>query len=392
MTYEIVRYQPGFRDQVLELQTHLWSPDLAVNDAYFAWKYEQNPYLDAPFLHLAVSGGRVVGMRGMYGASWQVGQPSGQFLAPCAGDLVVDPDHRDRGLAAAIIEAATHDLSERGYGYTFNLSASPATQLGSLRTGWCSTGPVEVARWRPGPGPIRARVRAAAGRFPPLAAAVRAARRPAEHRSRDCPAGQRDPFDDLDRHAAPGHRAASGPVSLEHAPRPAAMAELVERIGLDRRIRHLRDEAYFAWRFRNPLSRYRFLFWTGARLEGYLILRAAARGPDIAVSIVDWEATDARARGDLLRTAIRWGRFAELTIWSATLPPDAKRLLRQAGFTILSAAGSLGRAFRSGASRPVILVRRLGSLPLEEADWAIAGVQPADLDDWDLRMVYSDTF
>ena len=43
--YEFVRYQPDLKGQVVELQTHLWSPSLALNTAYFEWKYERNPYL-----------------------------------------------------------------------------------------------------------------------------------------------------------------------------------------------------------------------------------------------------------------------------------------------------------------------------------------------------------
>ena len=42
--YEIIKYRPEYRSQVLELQTHMWSPDMNINAAYLDWKYYDNPY------------------------------------------------------------------------------------------------------------------------------------------------------------------------------------------------------------------------------------------------------------------------------------------------------------------------------------------------------------
>src|SRR5215468_1001702 len=123
MGYEIVKYSPEFKQQVVQLQTYLWGPDVALNRAYLEWHYERNPYMRTPFMHLALSAGQVVGMRGMYGAKWQIGCPAQTFLAPGASDLVIAPDHRNRGLVAKIMEAAAADLVDNGYTYAFNLSA-----------------------------------------------------------------------------------------------------------------------------------------------------------------------------------------------------------------------------------------------------------------------------
>ena len=75
MSYEIVKYTPEFKGQVVELQKHLWGADVALNAAYLEWKYEQNPYEDTPLIHLALCGGEVVGMIGRFGGRWQIGRP-----------------------------------------------------------------------------------------------------------------------------------------------------------------------------------------------------------------------------------------------------------------------------------------------------------------------------
>ncbi len=78
--YQIIPYQPDFRDQVIELQKHgalaiaASGDDAAINSDYFNWKYEVNPCTDSIAIYLAVFEQKVVAMRGMMGAEWrQVG-------------------------------------------------------------------------------------------------------------------------------------------------------------------------------------------------------------------------------------------------------------------------------------------------------------------------------
>ncbi len=338
--YEILRYRPEFRTQVLELQTHLWSPDVAVNSAYLKWKYEQNPYVDAPLIYLALSEGKVIGMRGMYGALWQIGEPCQTLLGLCGGDMVVAPEHRRRGLFTKINTVAMNDLARINHGYAFNFSAAPITFHASLRTGWRTVGPFRTVGRQAGEPTTRHR-----------------------ERSREA-----------DRH-----------VSAAQAPRPEAMAELVERIGTDERMRHVRDQQYFAWRFRNPLNVYRFLFWEDARLEGYMVLqkRRHTRGGEIR--ILDWEATHPQVHEDLLYAAIDRCRSTALVIWSATLHERATRLLQTAGFRRVNETQGV-RHYRPG-----VLVRAVRD-EMQEADWVVAGRRLLDMANWDLRMIYSDGF
>ena len=80
-THKIRKYTPADRLQIVRLQRHLWSRDLAVNSEHLRWKYEQNPYVARPLIYMAVHEGEVVGMRGVYGARWQVGEPARDVLA-----------------------------------------------------------------------------------------------------------------------------------------------------------------------------------------------------------------------------------------------------------------------------------------------------------------------
>jgi hypothetical protein len=98
---------------------------------------------------------------------------------------------------------------------------------------------------------------------------------------------------------------------------------------------------------------------------------------------VDWEATNAQVRADLLQAAIHWGNFPELTIWSATLPDEAKTLLNNTGFEQRGGEGNLARYL------PTVLVRPIRDEMLKD-DWVLADRRLLDVDNWDLRMIYSD--
>ena len=372
MTYEIVRYEPAFRDQVAELQRHLWGNDVTINAAYLDWKYHQNPYLDDPLICLAVRAGRVVGMRGMFGARWEIGTPAEHVVVPCADDFVIAPEHRNRGLVAQIMNATIDRVAAAGYRYAFSLSAGPVTMMASLATGWRGAGSMRAAQRKGVDGLL---VRAAA-RVRTLPLLWRYADPLARLQYR-----LKRPFADLDHEA----RRAPGPldarVRVEPAARVDAMADLVRRLGHDGRIRHVRDQRYLAWRYRNPLYEYRFLFRGTDRLEGYLVLRADREDPARGINVVDWEATTPALREELLRAAVDWGNFPELTIWTATVPTDTLAAVSRAGFV------PMGVGSRTRSSH-TILVRDTRH-PRPASDMMLGGRRLLDPAAWDMRMVYS---
>ena len=361
---------------MIRLQRDLWCPDLAANSAYLAWKYEQNPYTDGPRSYLALDGDEVVGMRGLFGVRWEVGvQPA---ILPCiaAGDVVVARAHRRRGLFRRLTEAALEDLGGAGYRYAINTSARPVTFLGMRDMGWRVSAPVEI--WR------RDTLRARAGG--PLRRAVHRvplARRYVGRGTLPFLPATDSPFAALD--AAGARPRGAQPIAIERAPRPEAMTALIARIGHDGRLRHVRDGAYFAWRYRDPLRRYRFLFWDEGGVEGYLVLQAFGDTRRPEVSIVDWEATGAAAREGLLRAVLEAGRFDSIWIWTVGLPPDQKALLRACGFR----PEMDGEAARHQGWPGLLLM----PLAAPEAEDLAAGERPLlDPASWDLRMIYSDRY
>ena len=167
-------------------------------------------------------------------------------------------------------------------------------------------------------------------------------------------------------------------VSLAREPRPREMAELVARLPWDGRIRHVRDAAFFAWRFRNPLSEYRFLYAGDGLLKGYLVLQRYLfdRFDRGWVSIADWEAEDDSVRAALLDAALDAGRFRLIQTWTAGASDPVRVLLREHGFQDQAVGGIATR-------NDGLLVRRLGG----QGNWILGGRDLLDIASWDLRML-----
>lgn len=380
LPYEIVKFRPEFREQVVDLLGHIVRLDRAGISVYFEWRYERDPYLAEPLIYLALHKGRVVGMRGMHGARWEVGTPAQTPAFLVAGDLVVAPEYRRRGIFRKIMETAGRDLAGTGCDYLINLSSVPITFFGGVSMGWRSPGAYGTLRWESKRGALARRLRSGAAKVPLV-------RRHTGQRLFPLLPPLGNPFQTFDaiqrRDAATlGGQPAEGPISFARVPRPADMANLVARVGTDGRLRLVRDQTFLTWRFQDPRWAFRFIYWAEEqnRLDGYLVLQARPDQGRAEARIADWEASTAQVAQDLLHAALGRG-LDTLFAWSATLATEKTSLLRDAGFEPMDdTRGVVG--YWDGPS-----IRATDdSEPVSE--WWTGGRNLLDLSDWDLRMIF----
>lgn len=371
--YTLQKYTPDLQEQVCRLQKYLWGPSIKLNAAYLDWKHLRNPYLPEPLIYLALYEGRVVGMRAMFGACWEAGDYTEKFVLPCAADTVIEPNHRDRGLFQELTDYVMNDLRERNYKQVLNFTSSSSNYIVSVLTmGWRPMGSSEALVRQIPSNSIVEKMFESSARFK-IARKVQGVSRILGRKVR--PAVSMNAFSRMDRNA--GTQAL--PIKLSREPRPEAMADLIRRLGGDGRIRHVRDQAFFSWRFSNPRGNYRFLYWGQESLDGYMILQNIVG--EAHINIVDWEATGSEIRSDLLEAALTWGHFRNVCTWGTTLPEPVIEILRQAGFTAASVA-------KDATSRGGQFM--LKSLGTDETSDMISNRRLLDPGHWDLRMIYSD--
>ncbi|OYR44593.1 hypothetical protein DJ74_17520 [Halorubrum sp. Ea8] len=131
-TYDIRPYEPGDRDGILSLYEAVFG---RTKDAeWFAWKYENNPYVDHVPILVATADGAIVGARPFFALCMSCNRNHDVVLQPC--DAMVHPDHRRQGLFTRMTERAI----ERYGGdcrYFFNFP-NDLSLSGNRKLGWRS--------------------------------------------------------------------------------------------------------------------------------------------------------------------------------------------------------------------------------------------------------------
>jgi hypothetical protein len=317
---------------------------------------------------------------------WQVDLSKKEM--PCLGDAdaVVHPDHRRQGLLSSMTVSAFNDLADSLYEYIFTLSANRVSAAFDLQVGFRDAGFLQTAqRLRVQSEVPQSSLRRLARKLPVPPSIYRRLRSKRVSAPQESTEGI-STFQTFDDNVSESHGVIDTKISFSSVPKPSAMANLIVQIGDGIRIQHVRDQAYFSWRYQNPRSIYRFIFWSSKRgLEGYLVLRAPVKVTDGVVTIVDWVAKSQQVYRGLLQAAIKLGDFYAINIWSESLSKDVKQLLRDNNFRFLEKAEDEISGYRP----PQLLVR-----PVQEehlaADWKIGDLDLLDFNNWNLRAIDSD--
>jgi hypothetical protein len=179
----------------------------------------------------------------------------------------------------------------------------------------------------------------------------------------------------LGRDAVFGDRA----TSVSERARPDEMSALAGAADRHDGIRHAKDPAFVAWRFANPLSRYRFVYHeSDGVLDGYVVLQTHLHNHDTGANIVDWEATSPGVFATLLRAVCRSLPDETVSIWPEGLPSLTDDACRAEGFRPIE---DPPRQW----TLPAVMVLPIQGGSVDETDLL-------DLGRWSLRMIASDFY
>jgi hypothetical protein len=156
------------------------------------------------------------------------------------------------------------------------------------------------------------------------------------------------------------------------------MAILEGATGANGRLRLLRTKEYFSWRFRNPISRYRFLYLSrGDQLKGYLVLQeflTRARGRAV---VLDLKAGDPGTAVELIQSAMRQGGFRNMYMLAECVEPEVRGYLIDAGFTLEGPKNQV----------PSLIVK-----PLNTEPGGLSNRVLSSLNSWHFHLIDSDAF
>lgn len=118
-----------------------WQPG-SPDEAFFAWKHDQNSFGASPAWVAEAPDGAIVGVRIFL--RWRFRDHDGQRLSAVrAVDTATDPDWRGRGVFSALTTGALPDLGDDGVDFVFN-TPNDKSMPGYLKMGWSKVGKVPV--------------------------------------------------------------------------------------------------------------------------------------------------------------------------------------------------------------------------------------------------------
>lgn len=351
--YSVVPYSIEHRRAVLDLHRQLMPRRRGQNERYFAWKYEENPYLPTPTIALVFHGSDLVAMRGLYGTRW-VDPERGPTTVPAAEDLIVDERHRDRGLFLLIDKELRRLATELGCGSIISLSGTPTTQRLQAVAGWEKVRDLDrVYRIATRPlYPVRNQevVRKLIGRSSRL-------------RSRAGVGFRQRPSDAIVDRALDGVAAVSKFVEVSGEPDIASSAAL--STAPTNACRPERTEEFYRWRLQNPDRRYRFVSWNDPACRGFAVLAFVPQDHQ-RVMIVDGGAATVDIMVEILGALTGAPRLT-YELMPTALPDEVRGDLAALGFV------PAGEDLRE---RPTALYARetssdLASLPTGATPWQV---------------------
>ncbi|SFS03074.1 Ribosomal protein S18 acetylase RimI [Halomicrobium zhouii] len=133
--YAVRKFESSDLPAFLDLHSEAFDPNYGPE--WFAWKYEDNPYVDHVPIFVAERDGDLVGARPFFALDVAVGGERALALQP--GDTMVHPDHRRQGLFTRMTEAAIETYSDGKPAFFFNFP-NHRSGPGYLKLGWQSVG------------------------------------------------------------------------------------------------------------------------------------------------------------------------------------------------------------------------------------------------------------
>lgn len=376
--YRIEEFRPELLDGMASVFGLLLGRNSDRSRECLQWKHLEAPTGGGPIL-LAVTHGAshdVVGMTGYIPTKFAIGSTGRVVRLACWVDLVVRPDHQKRGLGALLETESTTVLKRKGFPAAIGLSQNPATTALSSGRGWLPIGHATHARL--------GQPRTADGTSSGGGRLQRLARRGIRAVRRRIASVAPSSFSLFDRRA-PRDAPAGFPVEASRDPRPAAMVRLAAACEDGRRLQRVRDEEYFQWRFRNPISNYRFLYkWDDDRLRGFLVMQEFVNQTDGRVAFVDITTESSQVAVDLLRSALALGGFGHVTMLAHSLADDVHEYLGRHGFRF--------EGPRRGV--PSLILKPLETVEPGQSDCVplFDLINPMVLDSWHLQLIDSDAF
>lgn len=341
-----VKYSPEHKEEAMQLLQLLWSHlDERGQHELFAWRYENNPFAENPWVYLAMDENKVVGFRGFVPQNFIFGQNK-ELKGFTPADAIVHPGYRRKGVLTKLNEAFFEDIdrSFSGSGLIYNLSSNKYSTPGYLKQHWQATN-----------GTKRFALRTSIPNYFIIKT------------KRKIKTDEDTVF----------IRKKGWRVEISNSLRAKEMAHCYENCRPREKISNMRDERYFRWRYSYLTNDYFFSYlFDDDVLKAYLVIRKVS---DYQYLLWEYAVPGFKELKSLVRIAMRKRTIPFLRSWA--LSGSETSLLAKCGF--VAAPVRLWQFL--GKERLPVLVRPLERDP-GESDFFLDALDIREIDHWQLYL------
>lgn len=349
-SFSVQLYSHQYREKVLKLLQKLWHNVNPENyDAYFRWKYEDNPYTRFPLIIICIAGEEVVGALGHMIQSIMVGGARHSICVPVDG--IVHQDYRMYGIYSRMLKEGYKQIQMLGNAYDlkffFNASSNAASAPGLVKSGWNALSPRSFYN-KFSLGNILMRRKA---KFLPKNVA----------------------FEFLCERST---------CKLDIT--PELRMRDIETILAARadKIFMVHDLKYFSWKYSYNNDNYRYVYLYKAQLPvAYMVLNC---GSSFQSSIEEYGSTDPSSLSLLITKTSKLLSLRILRLFIATISQDEKKTLNRAG--LFEESKLLLKVFKKKTRTPVYIKNIHGDG--SDSDYSVNGVNCLDGNNW--RLFHAD--
>ena len=337
------KYKHEDKEQVLNLLgSALWHFPYEERLAYFNWKYEQNPYTEAPLGFVCMDGDKVIAFRGYM--LQPISIKDRVYYNAALADTVTDSSYRRMGLFSRITKFSIEELEkDASIIASTNSSSGGPTLNGYLKLGWqplAERKHLFSFSWR--------------SLFPKKEISTEHSIYEGKYRvcmSTDCRAMEMGLL-------------AQNKISKQYFSVHA-------------------DEEYTKWRLSNPHSDFLFFYYyENDRLCAYAVVKQIGNRK---YDVVDFQFEEEKQLSRLITSMHRWLHPLFILHWTINENAVINKSPRK--FNFISLQFLLKRIAKFNV--PPFLIRTVKSQQ-QEQDWIVEGVDMRDNLNWDLHKIVAD--
>lgn len=345
LDYQLLVYSDQYKLQTLSLLKLLWTQltDEQAN-AYFNWRYQDNPFSKSPLIVICVYEEQVIGVLGHMVQKVTINDSVENVCIPVDG--IVLSEYRRFGVYSRMLEEGVKLVMSLMPVYAFklyfNASSNVRSAIGLLNLGWKLLGPKMYMTKISVINILKSRM------FEP-SCAFRTSRFRKKKSDFTFEVSNEIRFEDLERI----EYKKVCPVSILH------------------------DREFFAWRYSCPRENYHFVYlYKDSVLVSYLVI---CKGSKYQYSIEEYGCKDNDSLATIISCMTKHMNIQILRLFFLHLPKDEMRTLAKAGFIVERLwVLKLFKKARSSVYFRHILENR------SEADYLINGIDTMNVNNWKL--------